>query len=49
MEDNTESVCVKISNLRKLKKKDDTYYTDLEDWMNTPGNIYVGRSFSKYY
>ena len=43
MEYTTESVCVKISNLRKLKKKDGNNYTDLEDWMNTPGNIYVGR------
>jgi hypothetical protein len=30
-------VCVKVNNLRKLG------YTDLEQWINDPNNVYVGR------
>jgi hypothetical protein len=33
----TKTICIKVDNLRKHG------YSDLEEWMNTPGNIYVGR------
>lgn len=31
------TICVKVANLRKLG------YSNLEEWMETPNNIYVGR------
>jgi hypothetical protein len=32
----TNVVCLKVSNLRKKG------FTDLEEWMNTPENVYTG-------
>jgi hypothetical protein len=36
-------VCVKVENLRHLG------YTDLRDWLNTPGNVYCGRNGRVYF
>jgi hypothetical protein len=33
----SESICVKVKNLRKLK------YANIEDWESNPENLYVGR------
>lgn len=35
----TTSVCIKVSNLRKLKRP----FASLREWMKDPNNIYVGR------
>ena len=33
----TRAVCIKVSNLRKMG------YTDLEQWLSDPDNVYTGR------